>query len=94
MSIGGLLIGASVNLSSNLFKAVVADVPFVDVLNTMSDPSIPLTVGEWLEWGNPNEQAYFDYMSQYCPYSNVAAKVCNGESWTYIYDIELTKIIL
>merc|ERR1712000_556290 len=71
-SAGGLLIGASVNMYPNLFRAAVADVPFVDVLNTMSDPTIPLTVGEWEEWGNPNEKDYFDYMKKFCPYSNVA----------------------
>jgi len=54
-----------------LFKAAVADVPFVDVMNTMSDPSIPLTVTEWEEWGNPNEAQYFHYMLSYSPYDNV-----------------------
>jgi oligopeptidase B len=73
--IGGLLIGASINLSSHLFKAAVADVPFVDVVNTMSDPNIPLTIGEWEEWGNPNMKEFYDYMSQYCPYTNISKKV-------------------
>jgi oligopeptidase B len=71
-SAGGLLIGAVCNMYPSLFKAAVADVPFVDVLNTMSDPTIPLTVVEWEEWGNPNEEKYHDYMRSYSPYDNVA----------------------
>ena len=55
----------------DLFKVAVADVPFVDVMNTMSDPSLPLTTIEWEEWGNPNEDKYFDYMLSYSPYDNV-----------------------
>jgi len=70
-SAGGLLVGAVVNMFPGLFKAAVADVPFVDVMNTMSDPSIPLTVTEWEEWGNPNEAQYFHYMLSYSPYDNV-----------------------
>lgn len=58
----------------NLFKAAVADVPFVDVLNTMADPTIPLTIGEWEEWGNPNEARFHDYMKAYSPYDNVEEK--------------------
>ena len=54
----------------DLFKAVVAQVPFVDVLNTMLDATLPLTVGEYLEWGNPNEKQYYDYIKTYCPYTN------------------------
>ena len=73
-SAGGLLIGAVCNLFPELFKAAVADVPFVDCLNTMSDPTIPLTVTEWEEWGNPNLQVYYDYMLQYDPISNVKAQ--------------------
>ncbi|CAM6004682.1 unnamed protein product [Sphagnum balticum] len=73
-SAGGLLIGAVVNMCPNLFKAAVADVPFVDALNTMSDPKIPLTVVEWEEWGNPNEEVFYDYMEKYSPYDNVCAR--------------------
>lgn len=73
-SAGGLLIGAVVNMFPTLFKAAVADVPFVDVMNTMSDPTIPLTVTEWLEWGNPNEERFHDYMLSYSPYDNVKAQ--------------------
>lgn len=70
-SAGGLLMGAVTNMRPDLFKAVVAQVPFVDVLNTMLDATLPLTVGEYLEWGNPNEKEYYDYMKTYCPYTNV-----------------------
>jgi oligopeptidase B len=70
-SAGGLLMGAVVNLRPDLFRAVHAAVPFVDVMNTMLDPSLPLTVGEYLEWGNPNEQAAYDYMKSYSPYDNL-----------------------
>ncbi len=73
-SAGGLLIGAVLNLRPDLFGAAVADVPFVDVLNTMLDPKLPLTVIEYDEWGNPNERKYFRYMQSYSPYDNVEAK--------------------
>ena len=73
-SAGGLLMGAVTNMRPDLFKAVIADVPFVDALNTMLDPSIPLTVIEYEEWGNPNEEEYYDYMKSYSPYDNVEAK--------------------
>ncbi|MEW6735795.1 MAG: S9 family peptidase [Acidobacteriota bacterium] len=73
-SAGGLLMGAVVNLRPDLFKAVIARVPFVDVINTMLDASLPLTVGEYQEWGNPNIKAEYDYMKSYCPYTNLAAK--------------------
>ncbi|WP_257308734.1 S9 family peptidase [Geothrix fuzhouensis] len=71
-SAGGLLMGAVTNLRPDLFKAVHSAVPFVDVMNTMMDASLPLTVGEYLEWGNPNEKAAFDYMRAYSPYDNLA----------------------
>jgi len=73
-SAGGLLMGAVVNLRPDLFGAVVALVPFVDALNTMLDASLPLTVGEYEEWGNPHEQPYYDYIKSYAPYENVEAK--------------------
>ncbi len=73
-SAGGLLIGAVINLRPDLFKGVVAAVPFVDVVTTMLDPSIPLTTAEYDEWGNPNDRPYFDYMLSYSPYDNVEAK--------------------
>jgi len=70
-SAGGLLIGNVVNMRPDLFQIAVASVPFVDLMNTMSDPSIPLTTNEWSEWGNPNCHKYFDYMLSYSPYDNV-----------------------
>eukprot|EP00124_Ichthyophonus_hoferi_P003917 Ihof_evm2s379 gene=Ihof_evmTU2s379 len=70
-SAGGLLIGATLNLRPDLFKAAVANVPFVDVINTMMDATIPLTVQEYEEWGNPNEKESFDYMRSYSPYDNL-----------------------
>ncbi|MFZ0820430.1 MAG: S9 family peptidase [Candidatus Acidiferrales bacterium] len=73
-SAGGLLMGAVVNMRPDLFKAVVAEVPFVDVMNTMLDASLPLTTSEYTEWGNPNEKAAYDYMIQYSPYDNVKAQ--------------------
>jgi oligopeptidase B len=71
-SAGGLLVTAATNLRRELFGAVIAQVPFVDVLNTMSDPSLPLTVGEYEEWGNPSLAEQYAWLRQYCPYSNLA----------------------
>ncbi len=73
-SAGGLLVGVVSNLRPDLFKAVVSHVPFVDVLNTMLDASIPLTTSEYIEWGNPNEKPAFEYMKTYSPYDNIAKK--------------------
>src|SRR4029453_9273948 len=73
-SAGGLLMGAVVNLRPDLFRAVHLGVPFVDVMNTMMDASLPLTTGEYLEWGNPNEKAAYDYMRSYSPYDNIERK--------------------
>ena len=72
-SAGGLLVGAAVNLRPDLFASVVAEVPFVDVVNSMLDETLPLTVSEWEEWGNPKEPEFEAYMSSYAPYENVAA---------------------
>ena len=73
-SAGGLLMGAVMNMAPGLFNGVIAAVPFVDVINTMLDESIPLTTFEFDEWGNPKDKAYFDYIMQYSPYDNVEAK--------------------
>jgi oligopeptidase B len=73
-SAGGLLMGAVTNLRPDLFKVVVAHVPFVDVINTMLDESLPLTVGEFEEWGNPKIKEQYDYMVKYSPYDNVTRK--------------------
>jgi oligopeptidase B len=70
-SAGGLLMGAVVNMRPDLYKGVIAAVPFVDVVTTMSDASIPLTTGEYDQWGNPAEKKYYDYMLSYSPYDNV-----------------------
>lgn len=73
-SAGGLLMGAVTNMRPDLFKGVIAAVPFVDVVTTMLDDSIPLTTGEYDEWGNPNHKEYYDYIKSYSPYDNVEAK--------------------
>ena len=73
-SAGGLLVGAVTNMRPDLFKVVVAHVPFVDVINTMLDESLPLTVGEFEEWGNPKNEAEYRYMRSYSPYDNIAVK--------------------
>lgn len=73
-SAGGLLMGAVTNMRPELFRAVIAKVPFVDVLNTMLDPTLPLTVTEFEEWGNPEEKKFYEYMRTYSPYDNVEAK--------------------
>ncbi len=73
-SAGGLLMGAIMNENPELFHNIVAQVPFVDVLTTMLDDTIPLTTGEYDEWGNPNDKVYYDYMKSYSPYDNVVAK--------------------
>jgi len=73
-SAGGLLMGGVTNMRPDLFKAVIAHVPFVDVINTMLDETLPLTVGEFEEWGNPKIKEQYDYMMTYSPYDNVAAK--------------------
>lgn len=73
-SAGGLLIGAVLNIAGPIFNAAILDVPFVDVLNTMLDSTIPLTVGEFDEWGNPREPLYYEYMKSYSPYDNIEAK--------------------
>ncbi len=73
-SAGGLLMGAVINLAPHLYRGIYTRVPFVDVVTTMLDDSIPLTTGEYDEWGNPNDRAYFDYMLSYSPYDNVKAQ--------------------
>lgn len=73
-SAGGLLMGAVVNMAPQLYNGVIAAVPFVDVVTTMLDDSIPLTTGEYDEWGNPNNKEYYEYMKSYSPYDNVVAQ--------------------
>ena len=70
-SAGGLLMGAIVNMEPKLYKGIISNVPFVDVITTMSDPSIPLTTGEYSEWGNPENKDEFEYIMQYSPYDNI-----------------------
>lgn len=73
-SAGGLLMGAIINMAPELYNGIIAAVPFVDVVTTMLDDTIPLTTGEYDEWGNPNEKEYYDYMLSYSPYDNVVAQ--------------------
>ncbi|MBA6155188.1 S9 family peptidase [Tenacibaculum sp. S7007] len=73
-SAGGLLMGAIINMNSELYNGIIAAVPFVDVISTMLDDSIPLTTGEYDEWGNPNDKEYYDYIKSYSPYDQVEAK--------------------
>ena len=73
-SAGGLLMGAVANMRPDLYHTIVAQVPFVDVVTTMLDDTLPLTTGEYEEWGNPNEEEYFKYMLSYSPYDNIKAQ--------------------
>ena len=73
-SAGGLLMGAVINMAPELYNGVIAQVPFVDVMSTMLDDTIPLTTGEYDEWGNPNVKKYYDYMMSYSPYDNIKAQ--------------------
>jgi len=73
-SAGGLLMGAIINMNPELYNGIIAAVPFVDVISTMLDDSIPLTTGEYDEWGNPNDKTYYDYIKSYSPYDQVEAK--------------------
>ncbi|MGI6073060.1 MAG: S9 family peptidase [Fermentimonas sp.] len=73
-SAGGLLMGAVTNMRPDLYQTIVAQVPFVDIINTMLDDTLPLTTGEYEEWGNPNEEEYYNYMYSYSPYDNIEAK--------------------
>jgi oligopeptidase B len=80
-SAGGLLMGAVANMRPDLFKAIVADVPFVDLINTMLDESLPLTAQEWEQWGNPKNAEQYEYMKSYSPYDNVGKK---GYPWLLV----------
>jgi len=73
-SAGGLLMGAVANMRPDLYQTIVAQVPFVDVVNTMLDDTLPLTTGEYEEWGNPNEEEYYNYILSYSPYDNITAQ--------------------
>lgn len=73
-SAGGLLIGAVLNMRPDLFNTAILDVPFLDVINTMLDPSLAATISEYEEWGDPNNKLYFDYIKSYCPYQNIKAQ--------------------
>ena len=78
-SAGGLLVGACVTMRPDLFAAALAEVPFVDVVNTMNDETLPLTVTEWEEWGDPREEPWASYMASYSPYDNIAADRVPGD---------------
>ncbi|KAL3945233.1 MAG: hypothetical protein SGBAC_000706 [Bacillariaceae sp.] len=80
-SAGGMLIGSSINQAPELFRCAILGVPFVDVVGTMIDSSIPLTSGEWVEWGNPNEKKFFQYMMDYNPMTNVQDTVQYPSCW-------------
>ena len=85
-SAGGLLMGAVINMAPELYNGVVAQVPFVDVITTMLDDTIPLTTGEYDEWGNPNDKEYYDYIKTYSPYDNItrfSAVVSESEEGLY-----------
>jgi oligopeptidase B len=73
-SAGGLMVGACLNLRPDLWNAAIAEVPFVDVVTTMSDPSLPLTVTEWEEWGDPRSEPYASYIASYSPYDNLTSR--------------------
>jgi len=89
-SAGGLLMGAVINLRPDLFRGVIAGVPFVDVVTTMLDDSIPLTTNEYDEWGNPNDKKYYEYMLSYSPYDQVGAKAYpNLLVTTALYDSQV-----
>jgi len=89
-SAGGLLMGAVVNMASHLFKGVLAAVPFVDVVTTMSDATIPLTSNEYDEWGNPAEKVYYEYMKSYSPYDQVKNQpYCNMLVTTGLFDSQV-----
>jgi len=89
-SAGGLLMGAIMNMSPGLFNGVIAGVPFVDVITTMLDETIPLTTGEYDEWGNPNNKEYYDYIKSYSPYDNVkSVEYPNTLVTTGLYDSQV-----
>ncbi|TKY50674.1 Protease 2 [Spatholobus suberectus] len=73
-SAGGLLIGAVINMRPDLFKAAIAEVPFVDVVTSMLDPTIPLTTSEWKEWGDPRKEEFYFYLKSFSPVDNVKAQ--------------------
>jgi oligopeptidase B len=82
-SAGGLLMGAIANLAPERYCAIVAHVPFVDVVTTMLDESIPLTTNEFDQWGDPKQQRYYDYLLSYSPYDNVRAQDLSGDAGLY-----------